>query len=180
MYNKIVLFNTIDMLVNTLTNKNFMIKSNIHNLFTNNIFFTEKYLINENKINNKYFNVRIVKKYCCFDNHFDSIIGGIDYTVNDNHIKIEKLFISDYDYNKNEKTKYYYSYILNDEDAVRLKKSIITYITNIAVNNNINKIIIDVYQDLKFYNRYLADEGFKVLNKICFDNPLWLETVKII
>lgn len=173
MYNNIVLFNTFNMLINNLADNNFKIinnKYNIYNIITDKIF-SEKFVFKQKLLAENYYNVRIIKKYCCFDNQFDNYIGGIDYIINEDNIKIEYLFIVDNNYPA------YKQYILNDDEALQLKKALLTYIDNIAIKNNINKIIIDIHINKKFYNRYLKNDKY-VLLKRCSDNPYWIEAIK--
>ena len=105
----------------------------------------------------------------------DNLIACLDYTINNDHIKIEYLSISD-DFDIN----YRKNIILNDNDAIELKNSLILYIENIAKINNLNKIIIDVHNNLKYYNKYFKDNNFIITDKRCNDNPFWIETEKII
>ena len=52
----------------------------------------------------------------------------------------------------------------------------IDFIKNKAVEENKTKIIIDVHSNLRLYNKYYINEGFKVTNRKCPDNKYWLET----
>ena len=48
----------------------------------------------------------------------------------------------------------YKNYILNDDDATIIKKSLIAYVENIAIQNNINRIILDTHNNLKRFEKY--------------------------
>jgi hypothetical protein len=112
----------------------------------------------------------------------DNIIGCLDYTIDDYSIKIEYMSIRDkFDIN------YISSYtntdnyiILDDNDAIKLKNAIINYLESIAKENNIKKIIIDVHNNLNYYNHYYKDLGFILTNKRCFDNSFWFQTEKLL
>jgi hypothetical protein len=174
-FNNIFIFNTFNSLTNSLNNYN----SNF--VQSPNIFLNDKYILGEciEDYNLKY--IRIWKSKACFNYYFnkmhmtDNLIACLDYTINNDHIKIEYLSISD-DFDIN----YRKNIILNDNDAIELKNSLILYIENIAKINNLNKIIIDVHNNLKYYNKYFKDNNFIITDKRCNDNPFWIETEKII
>ena len=63
---------------------------------------------------------------------------------------------------------------------MNLKKSLINFIKNLLIENNINKIIIDVHQNLRFYKHYYESENFVITENQCLDNPFWKEAELII
>ena len=108
----------------------------------------------------------------CYDDFSSStFIGAIDYTIFDDNIKIEYMNINDSDnilYNK-------LKFKMDDEEAMKVNSAMIKFIKNIANENNKPKVIIDVHNNLKIFNKYYKYEGFKVTNRKAVDNPFWLE-----
>ena len=144
---------------------------------------SDKIKLEEHLIDPNTYMLRLIKTRCFLDYPIEDsyrYIGCLDYFINknDNFIKIDYLYISDNDYSTiSPHTK---DYSLNDCDALYLKKSLLKYVENIALTNNINKIIIDVHHNLKNYNKLYFDEGFIVSDFKCSDNPCWIEAVKIL
>lgn len=97
-------------------------------------------------------------------------IGALDYTVNNENIKIEYLYINDTNNNCP-----YYDNPLNNNESFLLTKSLINLIRKIAKEENKDKIIIDAHQNLKIYNKYYKREGFVKTERKSNDNPFWLE-----
>ena len=174
-FNNICIFNTFSILTNSLNNYN--LNSDL------NLFLNDKYILGEcihKKYNYKI--IRIWKSKAIYNYYFDdmditkNLIGNLDYKINDDYIKIEYLSISD----KFDNAIVTTDIILNDEDSNELKNSLIKYIENIAKINNIKKIIIDVHNNLKYYNKYYKDNGFILTYRKCYNNPFWIEAEKII
>jgi hypothetical protein len=184
-FNNIKIFNTLSILTNSLN-------SNILNSDLN-LDLKDKYILGEN-IQKKYnYNIiRIWKSKAIYSYYFDimdisdNLLGCLDYEIKNNNIKIEYLSISDHfdntlsDSDNFDNTLSDKKNILNDDDAYELKNSLIKYVENIAKNNNLNKIIIDVHRNLRYYNKYYKDCGFIITDRICDDNPYWIEAEKII
>ena len=170
-FNNIYIFNNLLTLTNSLNNYN--MKSDL------NLYLNDKYIIGE-CIENDYILIRIWKSKAFFNYHFndmditDNLIGCLDYKIENDNIKIDYLSISDNFDNILPKKKI----ILKDEDANELKNSLIKYLENIAKKNNLNKIIIDVHNNLRYYNKYYKDIGFILTDVKCNDNPYWIETEK--
>jgi hypothetical protein len=68
----------------------------------------------------------------------------------------------------------------SDDETILIKKSIIKFIENFAIKENINKIIIDVHNNLERYNYELKDLGFILNYNINNINPYWIQAEKII
>ena len=86
-----------------------------------------------------------------------NVILAIDYTLNDDHMKIEYL---------------------NPKESKQISKSALTYIENICTKNNKTKIIVDVHNNLKIFDEYYRNEGFKITNRRSIGNKFWLEAEK--
>ena len=119
--------------------------------------------------------VRMWRTKSLFDYFYDGFtvnrfIAALDYKINDDHIKIEFLNINDDEnYNIND-------LFLNSEESSKLTKSLVDFIKNKAVEENKTKIIIDVHSNLRLYDKYYKNNGFKVTNRKCSDNKYWVET----
>ena len=98
-------------------------------------------------------------------------IGALDYTIQKDFVKIDYLCVNNID----EYNVRYKDCKLTDEETIELKKNLIQYIKNIAQEENKSKIIVDIHNNLRFYNKYYVDEGFVVTDRKCTDNPYWLE-----
>lgn len=101
----------------------------------------------------------------------NDFIGALDYTIQKDFVKIDYLCVNDIDeYNVRER-----ECKLTDEETIALKKNLIQYIKNIAQEENKSKIIVDVHNNLRFYNKYYLDERFVLTDRKCKENPYWLE-----
>jgi hypothetical protein len=103
-------------------------------------------------------------------------VAAFDYIINeDDTIKIDFMYINDeassYENNSN---------YLSDYEANQIKKAIFEYIKNIAKENNKIKIIVDVHNNLKIYNKYYAPEGFQLTDQKSLDNRYWIISEKVL
>jgi len=174
-------FNTLDILLNSLNNNELTTKLNYDCI-------NDKYIMGIKKQTENIYFIRfwkspVIFNYAITSMNSNNLFGCVDFIINDNSIKIDYLYISDtYDYEKNKDNIYMSKKdtILNDNDSYEFNKSILKYLEYIAKDNNTNNIIIDVHNNLKYYEKYYKNEGFLLTNKRCNDNPFWIETVKII
>ena len=120
--------------------------------------------------------IRIWKTKSLFDYWYDdfnncgrNFIGSFDYTIYDTYIKIDYLCIN------NSETKNMYDNPLDKYDTEDLIKSLINFIKIIAKKENKNKIIIDVHQSLRLYEKYYHYNGFDITTRKCIDNSFWVE-----
>jgi hypothetical protein len=95
-----------------------------------------------------------------------NFIGALDYTIHDTYIKIDYLCIN------SEMTNMYNP--LDEYESNDLIKSFIHFIKNIAKKENKDKIIIDVHENLRLYDKYYYN-GFDITNRKCKDNPFLIE-----
>jgi len=95
---------------------------------------------------------------------FENFIIFLCYKKTYNSIKIESLTINE----PNLK-------ILNELNELNKINNVIEFIINflkkIAINININKIIIEVHKDLKIYKKIYKNIGFVLTNILSYDNP---------
>ena len=111
-------------------------------------------------------------------NYNENYIMSCDFIIskkNDN-IRVDYLAINNDIYDKMHylTTKKYINININDNEELILRKNIINYIENIAREEKISKIIIDIHNNLR--NAELNNEGF--IFRFCADNPFWFEAVK--
>lgn len=159
-------------------NKNFILKNNYYNtIFSNSI---------------EYHNIKCWNSRCFLNYHLENfnennMIFSLDFLINkedinNTFIKIDYLYVNNdyYDIKYNEYFKKT-NLILKESETKLIIKSLIYYIENIAKKENINKIIIDVHNNLERYNYELIDLGFILNNDIISKlNPYWIQAEKFI
>ena len=157
---------------------NFVVKYNNYNTnFRNNIY---------------YHNIKCWKTDCIFqfyftDNNDANTIFTLDFNINkddkeNTFIKIDNLYTNN-EYYDIKYIDYYEKSIyklLTKEENKLIRESLINFIENWAIKENINKIIIDIHSNLHRYNYELKDLGFIPTNRCCLLNPFWIEAEKII
>ena len=136
--------------------------------------------IKENSENSENKNINIVRIwrtfsifdifYTKYENCGKNFIACMDYIINEDYIKIKHLGINDSDVSN------IYDNFLEEDDAEDLIKELIKYLKIIAKVNSINKIVMDVHQNLRIYEKYYNYLGFQLTNKKCLTNPYWVET----
>ena len=106
-----------------------------------------------------------------YDDNFSAnkFIGIIDFTINKDNIKIDYFNINDTESYINDNFK------LNDNDAKELTKSMIDFVKKIGKEEEKNKIIIDVHNNLRIFNKYYSNEGFIATPRKTYDHSLWIE-----
>lgn len=178
-------YNNLDNLVYSLKTNNLNINSKKYYLLNTNINYnynSNKKIIIKTDItsNKKSYSLRCWLSTCLFNfytenKNYDNTIFSLDLIENDKNIKIDYLEINndyyDKEHNFNKK-------ILSDNEVLILKKAIFDYIENFAISKNKNKIIIDIHNNMKRYDKELKEEGFVNTNNKCIDNPFWYEAVK--
>jgi len=172
-----------------------------HNFFNTPIYSNNNYIVKHNNYNTRfrnsieYHNIKCWKSKCISNYYIDNdnednTIFSLDFNINkddiNNHfIKIDYLEINN-DFYDNKYTHYYdktyriRNIIINDEENKLIRRSLINFIENWAIKENISKIIIDIHSNLERYNYELKDEGFIPTDKKCLLNPYWIEAEKII
>ena len=112
--------------------------------------------------------------YDDFTNSHSEFVAAIDYRINDDHVKIEYLNINDDESNSNKETR------LDINESNELTKSLLDFMKNKAKEENKKKVIIDVHQNLRLYEKYYKKHGFIATNRVCKDNRYWIETEFIV
>lgn len=106
--------------------------------------------------------------YDKYENCGKNFIGCMDYSIYDTYIKIDYL-------NINDGATYLYTNPLDEDDAEDLIKELVNFIKLVANQENKNKIILDVHENLRLYSKYYYNLGFEVTNRKSIDNPYKLE-----
>lgn len=125
--------------------------------------------------NNNYISLKAWKYNNCINTYTDkNNILQLECKLYDNYLKINYLYINN---------DYYSNYlnepkILSNDEYISLKNAFICYIEKLALDNEKEKIIIDVHHNMKRYNHELKDMGFIITNRKCLDNSFWYEAEK--
>jgi len=160
---------------NTINDLNKYVSFN-DSTYTNNYFFSN-YSVYLLDTNTKQYFLRIEKNIGFFKK--PEIIGGIDLNIKNDKIKInyfmiyDKIYYDEYPELRKKELK-----ILNDEETIKIKNILLNYTEKIAKQNNLKVIQNDTHQNLKYFNHYFNNAGFKLTNVRCNDNPFWVETYK--
>jgi hypothetical protein len=102
-----------------------------------------------------------------------NFIGAIDYSIQEDHVKIEYMNQNDNEYAKN--NCYYRPPFLDDQESKNMNHAMIEYVKNIAKENNKPKVVVDVHSNLRIFNHYYLPENFVITKRRCRDNGYWLE-----
>lgn len=109
--------------------------------------------------------------YTDFSKCGKNLIAVMDFYICPTMIKIKHLYVND----GNKESNYLYNYLLDDEEAEDLVKSLIIYIKKIASLYNVKKIMMDVHENLRIFEKYYYFLGFQLTSRRCKDNPFWIE-----
>lgn len=169
--------NKVYLLSNLSSLRDLLVNNEIESLSRCNGFYEDKIAIQYCFKNNLH-NIRIWKTKSLFDywyTNFDqcgkNLIAVFDYSVFDSFIKIKYLYVND----GSKESNYLYNHLLDEEEAEDLVKSLIIYLKKIADLYNIKKIMIDVHENLRIFEKYYYFLGFELTKRRCKDNPFWVE-----
>lgn len=114
-----------------------------------------------------------------YDKHSSgtSYIGALDYTIQDDGVKIDYININDKEeiyYNKKEIC--YNKNKLSDTESTELMDSMMQFMKTVADKEKKPKIKLDVHGNLHTYNKYFENVGFINTKRKSQDNPFWVET----
>ena len=171
--NKTILLPNLEALYELLQNKD------NESLYTCKCIYEDRIAIKHYIRNEKKNLIQIWKTKSLFDWLYDpyyssNFIACLDYTIYDTIIKIDHIGIND-----NNRFNIY-NQPLDDYDAEKIIENLINFLKIIATNENKEKIIIDVHENLRIYNKYYCDLGFKTTTNKCKDNQYWIETELLI
>lgn len=169
LFNKMVFTNALYNINSIFRNYN-NVSSIPRGVFYNNYIFNHKCL-KENTHSIRVWSGKTFFDWCYDDMGSDNFISAIDYSINDDFVKIEYMNLNDENSGLGHKTKY----LLSKNDVNELNASMFEYIKNVAKENKKNKIIVDVHNNLRIFNIYYKDYGFVATNRRCVDNPFWIE-----
>ena len=176
-------FRTLETLSTYVNNKyTKLFEMNINNNYFDIIFAKYRIIILERESINTIF-IRIEKlDSMLLGNIFcpvSRLIGSIDIKYDKDKLKILDYIIN---------SKYFeilnnniFGPALNINDKKKIQDIIFNFATNLAINNNFDKIELIVHKNLKYYeNDDLESYGFIITNKTLFNNNDWLITEKYI
>ena len=130
--------------------------------------------------------IRLWKTKSVFDLWYDdfntrNFVGALDYTIHPEHIKIEYMSINEPA--KNSRDKMYKKLldrnndVMTTEESDELRRAMLHFMKNLAKEEQKSKIVVDVYDNLKLFNQYYRDEGFRITDQKCSRyNPHWIES----
>lgn len=175
--NKTTILYNFNNLLELLNNKEIINKRDIFEC--NNIYGSRIAIKHCNSLN--IHSIRIWRTKCLLDiwyNDFNKygreFIGALDYIIYDNYIKINYIgFV-------NKEKQYMYNNVLEESDVEDLVNAFSYYLKILGIKEKKEKIILDVHENLKYFNEYFYYNGFNITNRKCNDNPYWLEAELIL
>ena len=156
----------------------------------NTALYSNNYIVEQNNYNAgnliQYHNIKCWKSNCIFNfyienPHYNNMIFSLDFSINkddinNTFIKIDYMNINNDFYDKKNKIK---KILLLDEETNLIRISLLKFIENCAIKENIHKIIIDIHSNLERFNYELLNMGFiPNFSKKCRLNPFWIEAEK--
>jgi len=172
LYNKTILLPNLDALTDVLIN------NENPNLYTCNCVYEERIAI-QHHIQKGMHNIRIWRTKSLFDFWFNdfhysgrNFIASLDYTIHKNFIKIEHLGIND----REPVNLRLYDNSFDCDDAEDIIKYLIHFVKMVGKRENKSKIILDVHENFRLYEKYYYYEGFKITERKSKGNPFWIET----
>lgn len=105
------------------------------------------------------------------DSSSDTFIGGLNYRMHEDHVKCEYMNIKDV----REPSYGESPSLLTEAEIAALSHSFVEHLKKISREENKPKIIIDVHQNLRIYEKYYKKEGFHITERQSIDNPFWIE-----
>ena len=154
---------------------NYLRNDKINNPFT---FYSSKFVINHETFTNPdttnvKHSIRIWKSNTLFnswynDNNDSSFVAAFDYQIRTNDIKIEYLSVNDDECHYKNKP-------IDLNSARILHKELLNYLKKVAKEENKQRIIVDVHENLRIYNKYYKNAGFEITGRNAKDNPFWKE-----
>lgn len=173
-----LIYNKITLLPNLNALNELLINNDNSSLYNCKCVYEDRIAIRHSFKNNSH-TIRIWKTKSLFDywyNDFNychrNFIAALDYTIYDNYIKIDYLYINDFDNKINIKL---YDNSLDEYDFEELLKSLIDFVKFVAKKENKDKIIIDVHENQRIFEKYYYYKGFKITNRKSENNPFWIE-----
>jgi len=169
-YNKVILLPNLNALHELLNNNKDESIQMCSCLYSNRIAI--KHYIKNNTNTIRIWKTKSILDYWYddFNNCGKNFVASLDFTIYENLIKIDYLFIND------DANMRLYDNPLDEYESEDLIKSLINFVKKVAMIENKNKIIMDVHENLRLYLKYYYYEGFQVTKRKCKSNPYWIET----
>lgn len=173
LYNKTILLPNLDSLNDVLVN------NENPNLYTCNCVYADRIAIQHHIQKGIHHNIRIWRTKSLFDLWFNdfhyssrNFIASLTYTIHQNYIKIEHLGIND----REPVNLMLYDNSFDEDDAEDIIKYLIHFVKMIGKKEGKAKIILDVHENFRLYEKYYYYEGFRVTNRKSREDPFWVET----
>lgn len=95
-------------------------------------------------------------------------IGALDYDIRPNDIMIKYISVNDDEC-------CYVNKPIDQTDAIKIQSKLLEYAKKRAKDENKEKVVMDVHENLRLYNKYYKQEGFQITGRKADDNPYWQE-----
>ena len=119
--------------------------------------------------------IRIWRSNSYFGLWYDGFTSGkflaaLDYTIYENHIKIDYMNLYD-----SSQTYYEKCAQLTSTESTYLNSLLLRYVKKLARKESKQKVIVDVHPNLRIFDRYYLPNGFTITDRKSEDNPFWRE-----
>ena len=153
--------------------------------------YGDKYLIKRTVFDNYKHNLLCWQSTCLYNMYFNEYsynrkIFALDFNIYKDMLKIKHLSINN-DYNDKTLKTYHLNHndkdrlLLTQEESNEVKRFVFDFIESTAIENKVNKIVIDINNNLERYNCELKNEGFTPnYDTKTHSNPCWIEAEKFI
>lgn len=138
----------------------------------------QRIIVKQDSKNNK-ISLRMYESYSILNIWFEKyssnrFICALDYTEHPEHIKIDYLYVN------NEDGVVCYENKLTREESDEVMDALVKHVEIKAKETLKPKIILDVHENLRLYEKYFQTRGFMTTNRKSRDNSYWIETEKIV
>ena len=170
--NKVYLLSNLSSLPDLLENNEYEGLSGCYGLYEDK--FAVQYILKNNLYTIRIWKTKVLFNYWYndFDYSGKNLIATLDYYPFDTYIKIKNLFINDGTIQINN----LYNFLLDANESEDLVNTLIHYIKKIAIVFNKKKIIMDVHENCKNYEKYYYYLGFELTKRRSKANIFWLES----
>lgn len=171
-----ILYNTTILLPNLRALNDVLVNNENPNLYTCNCIYEERIAIQHHIIRDMDI-IQIWRTKSLFDYWFNNFnyssknfIACLSYTIHKTYIKIEHLGVND------KGNIGLYNNPLDEDDAEDLIRDLVNFLKILGKKENKLKIILDVHENFRLYEKYFYYIGFKVTDRKSIYNPFWIET----
>ena len=171
-----ILYNKTILLPNLQFLNDLLINNENPNLYICNSIYEERIAVKHSIIKGmnviQIWRTKSLFDYWFNDFHYSSknFIACLDYTIHKNFIKIDHLGINDGE------NKRLYDNPLDELEAEDIIKCFINFLKIIGKKMNKDRIVLDVHENFRLYEKYYYYQGFNISNRKSISNRFWIET----